>query len=262
MKKKNQYMLDKILVVEDDLILVENLCSMLEIEGFHVYSANNGLEALKLIQSKRIALILSDISMPVMDGIELLKNIKSNKKYTHIPFIFLTAKTALEDKLMALDLMADDFITKPFVAQEIIFKCRNNIDNRKKVIQSFLNKSQTEETYTSRDQKFLTELKIFIDKNISNESLSLKDLGNAFPMSTSSIQKHVKRILGKSIFQFILETRLHKAKEILDNKALNVTEVIAVCGFKNHNYFTKKFKEYYDTLPSKLKLGDYSNQED
>ena len=72
-------------------------------------------------------------------------------------------------------------------------------------------------------------------------------------MSTSSIQKHVKRILGKSIFQLILETRLHKAKEILESKSLNVTEVIAACGFKNHNYFTKKFKEYFDTLPSKLK---------
>jgi YesN/AraC family two-component response regulator len=259
MTKKNQYMMDKILVVEDDLILSENLSSILEIEGFQVYSASNGLDALKLIKSKRVALILSDISMPVMDGIELLKNIKSNKNYTHIPFIFLTAKTALEDKLMALDLMADDFITKPFVAQEIILKCRNNIDNRKQVIQSYLNKSQIEETYTSRDQKFITELKVFIDKNISNESLSLKDLGNAFPMSTSSIQKHVKRIIGKSIFQFILETRLNKAKEILDNKALNVTEVIAACGFKNHNYFTKKFKEHFDMLPSKLKLEGKPN---
>ena len=262
MKKKNQYMLDKILVVEDDLILSENLFSLLEMEGFHVYKASNGLEALKLIKSKRIALILSDISMPVMDGFELLKHVKSNKNYAHIPFIFLTAKTALEDKLSALDLMADDFITKPFIAQEIILKCRNNIDNRKKVIQSYLSKGTSEGNYTSRDQKFMTELKAYIDKNLPNESLSLKDLGNAFPMSTSSIQKHVKRILGKSIFQLILEMRLEKAKEILESKALNVTEVIKECGFKNHNYFTKKFKEMYGTLPSKLKHEEQEEQDD
>lgn len=250
MKAKNLFMSDKILVVEDDAILKENLIALLEMDGFHAYGASNGAEALKILKSKRIALILSDIAMPVMDGVELLKHVKDNTAYAHIPFLMLTARTSLEDKLNALDLMADDFITKPFSAKEVTLKCRNHIENRKRVIKSLVATSE-ETSYTSRDQKFVNDLNAFIEKNLGNKELMLQDLVQAFPMSTSSIQKNVKRILGKSVFQVILDARLLKAKEILDSKAMNVTQVIQTCGFKNHNHFTRKFKEKFGVLPSK-----------
>lgn len=252
MGSKNAFLADKILLVEDDPILRANIASLLEMEGYHVYQASNGLEAKQLLKVKRVALILSDWMMPVLDGIELLKYAKSDATYSHLPFIFLTAKTTMEDKLTALNLMADDFITKPFSFQELVLKCRNNIENRKQVVNSKFIESK-EDSYVSRDQKFLAEVMEFIYENLSNENLSLSDFGLHFPMSISSIQKNIKRICGQSLFQLILEARLQKAKAMIESDTAPISEVLYKCGFNNHNHFTKKFKEHFGILPSKLK---------
>ncbi|OYU95441.1 MAG: hypothetical protein CFE21_09860 [Bacteroidetes bacterium B1(2017)] len=247
----NNFLLDKILLCEDDPVLRHNISNLLELEGYQVYQASNGLEAKQLLKVKRVVLILSDWSMPIMDGIELLKFAKSEPNLKHVPFIFLTAKTTIEDKLEALNLMADDFITKPFSLQELVLKCRNNIENRKLIIKSTLSQSDDKE-YISRDQKFLTEIKAFIDLNLSNENLSLLDFGNEFPMSISSIQKNIKRVCGKSLFQLILEARLLKAKDMIEADTAPISEILFQCGFNNHNHFTKKFKLHFGVLPSKL----------
>ena len=251
----NNYLSDKILLCEDDPVLRHNITNLLEMEGFHVYQASNGMEAQQLLNAKRVALILSDWAMPIMDGIDLLKFAKSDPNTSHLPFIFLTAKSAIEDKLTALNLMADDFITKPFSLQELVLKCRNAIENRKRIVKS--NISQSDDTnYLSRDQKFLNQIKDFINIHLSNENLSLDDFGKEFPMSISSIQKNIKRICGKSLFQLILESRLLKAKAMIEADAAPISEVLYQCGFNNHNHFTKKFKEHFGILPSKLKHNE------
>ena len=251
----NSFMADKVLLVEDDPILRSNIASLLEMEGYHVYQASNGLEAKQLLKVKRVSLILSDWMMPISDGIDLLKHVKSDSNYAHLPFIFLTAKTTMEDKLTALHLMADDFITKPFSFQELVLKCRNSIENRKQVVNSkFL--EHKDSNYVSRDQKFLAQVMDFIHENLSNENLSLSDFGLHFPMSISSIQKNIKRICGQSLFQLILEARLKKAKAMIESDTAPISEVLYKCGFNNHNHFTKKFKEHFGILPSKLKKAE------
>jgi DNA-binding response OmpR family regulator len=256
--KSNNFLSDKILVCEDDPILRSNISSILELEGFQVYQASNGLEAKQLLKVKRIALILCDWAMPEMDGLELLKFVKKEQFLMHIPFIFLTAKTNLEDKLEALNLMADDYITKPFSLKELVLKCHNNIENRKLVVKSKL--SQTENAgYLSRDQKFFVQIKEFIETNLPNENLSLNDFGEQFPMSISSIQKNIKRICGKSLFQLILDVRLAKAKEMIEADAAPISEILFDCGFNNHNHFTKKFKDHFGILPSRLEKSIRDN---
>jgi len=251
MANNTNFLADKIIVCEDDPILRSNITSALELEGYHVYQAANGLEAKQLLMAKRVALIVSDWSMPILDGLELLNFAKSDARFSHIPFIFLTAKTTIEDKLTALGLLADDYITKPFSLQELVFKCRNGIENRKQIITANLI-NDVESTFDSRDQKFLSQIKAFIQKNIANDELALSDFASEFPMSISSIQKNVKRICGQSLFKLIIDMRLQKAKNMIESDAAPISEVLTHCGFNNHNHFTKKFKDTYGILPSKL----------
>lgn len=252
MTTKSNFLSDKILVVEDEPILRHNLTNLLEMEGFQVYEATNGLEAKQLIKTKRISLVLSDWMMPIMDGLELLQFVKTSTEYNHIPFIFLTAKSNIEDKLIALNLMADDFISKPFFSQELILKCRNNIESRKNLIKAKL-KPEESDGLVSRDTLFLNQIKEFIEENIANEALSLADFTRKFPLSASAIQKNIKRITGNSLFQLILDARLIKAKELITNNVGPISEIIFKCGFKHHNYFAKKFKEKFGMLPNQVR---------
>jgi AraC-like DNA-binding protein len=105
----------------------------------------------------------------------------------------------------------------------------------------------------------LNQIKDFINLHLSNENLSLEDFGKEFPMSISSIQKNIKRICGKSLFQLILETRLIKAKTMIEADTAPISEVLYQCGFNNHNHFTKKFKEHFGILPSKMKKNEKSS---
>jgi DNA-binding response OmpR family regulator len=252
MNKKNSFLLDKVLVVEDDDILRHNIASILEIEGLQVYVAANVMEAKKLLKTKRISLILSDWMLPYIDGLELLKFVKSSAELNHLPFIFLTAKSTIEDKLIALELMADDFISKPFLSQEIMLKCRNHIESRKNLLKTTLRQEDINNSL-SRDQVFINQVKQIILENVANENLCTDDFTNHFSLSASAIQKNTKRITGKSIFQLVLEIRLIMAKELILKDIYQISEVMNQCGFSNHNYFSKKFKEEYGVLPNKIK---------
>lgn len=252
MDKKNSFLLDKVLVVEDDDILRHNIASLLEIEGLQVYVAANGMEAKQLLKTKRISLILSDWMLPYIDGLELLKFVKSSAELNHLPFIFLTAKSAIEDKLTALDLMADDFISKPFLSQEIMLKCRNHIESRKNLLKTTF-RPEDNNNSLSRDQVFINQVKQFIQENVANENLCMDDFTNHFPLSASAIQKNTKKITGKSIFQLVLEIRLIMAKELILKDIYPISEVMIQCGFSHHNYFSKKFKGEYGVLPNKIK---------
>lgn len=252
MSKKNTFLNDKILVCEDDRGLRENISTILELEGFQVYEASNGKEALQLLLLKRINLVIADWMMPEITGIDLLKEIKANQKLSHIPVIMLTAKNEQTDKYEALIAMAEDYITKPFDMKELSLKCKNHIANRKLVLSSFvLEKEET--VYEPRDHKFITEIKEIINENLTNEKLNLNDFIAKFNMSKSSFQKNVRRVFGKSIFDIVIDTRLLKAKEILEQDAMSVAEAVVECGFKNHNFFTRKFKEKFGVLPSRAK---------
>ena len=216
-------MKDVILVVEDDPIIRTNICDMLELEGYKTLQAANGEEALLIIQSKKINLIVSDWMMPKMDGVNLLANLKKFKLTFSIPFIILTAKSMNEDKINALELGADDFLTKPFLSKELFLRCKNKLSLYKNKLSDELISDISLNGIQTKDDLFLKELKNFITLNYSNENLKLSQIAAHFIMGTSNLQKYVKKLTGKTVFELIFEQRLIKANELVLEKKLSIS---------------------------------------
>jgi DNA-binding response OmpR family regulator len=244
-------MKDVVLVVEDDPIIRSNISEMLELEGYKILQAANGEEAILIIKSKKIDLIVSDWIMPKMDGANLLINLKSSKLTRSIPFIILTAKSLMEDKLNALELGADDFLIKPFSAKELFLRCKNKLILQKNKLSEDLLSNFSQEELQTKDDVFLNDLKNFIAQNYSNQNLTLSQIAEHFIMGTSNLQKQVKKLTGKSIFEILFEQRLLKAHELVIEKRLSISEIADISGFKNSYYFTRKYKTYFGVLPSK-----------
>ncbi len=244
-------MKDTILIVEDDPNIRFTICEMLDLEGYKTMQAANGEEALILIKSKKVNLIISDWMMPKMDGINLLTTLKKSKLTYTIPFIIVTAKPMIEDKIVALELGADDFLVKPFSAKELYLRCKNKLSLQKNKLSEELISELTEDQIQTKDHLFLIELKKYIGKQYSNEHLNLKQMADYFIMGTSNFQKYVKKLTGKSVFKIVFEQRLIKAHELILEKKLSINEIANICGFKNTYYLTKKYKEHFGNLPSK-----------
>lgn len=244
-------MKDIILVVEDDPIIRSNICDMLELEGYKTLQAANGDEALLIIKSKKINLIISDWMMPKMDGVNLLTNLKKSKLTNSIPFIILTAKSMNEDKITALELGADDFLIKPFLAKELFLRCKNKLLFQKNKLSNELISGISLNEIQTKDDLFLKELKNFIALNYAYENLKLSQIAAHFIMGTSNLQKYVKKLTGKTVFELLFEQRLIKAHELVLQKKLSISEIASINGFKNSYYFTRKYKAYFGTLPSK-----------
>jgi DNA-binding response OmpR family regulator len=196
---------------------------MLELEGYKTLQAANGEEALLIIQSKKINLIVSDWMMPKMDGVNLLANLKKFKLTFSIPFIILTAKSMNEDKINALELGADDFLTKPFLSKELFLRCKNKLSLYKNKLSDELISDISLNGIQTKDDLFLKELKNFITLNYSNENLKLSQIAAHFIMGTSNLQKYVKKLTGKTVFELIFEQRLIKANELVLEKKLSIS---------------------------------------
>lgn len=243
-------MKETILIVEDDPIILSNICDILALEGYETLQASNGEEALLILKTRKINLIVSDWMMPKMDGINLLTNLKKSKLTQSIPFIILTAKSIIEDKIKALEFGADDFLMKPFLAKELYLRCKNKLLLQKnKLSEELISEYSTQEIQT-KDEIFLMELKKYIGYHYKNESLKLSEIAAHFIMGTSNFQKYVKKLTGKSIFEIIFEQRLNKAHELVLEKKMSLSAIASKCGFKNSYYFTRKYKAYFGKLPS------------
>jgi DNA-binding response OmpR family regulator len=244
-------MKEVILIVEDNPNIRYNISELLELEGYKTMQAANGEEALILIKSKKISLIISDWMMPKMDGISLLSILKKSKLTRSIPFIVLTAKPMIEDKLTALEFGADDFLIKPFSSKELYLRCKNKLNIHKNKLSEALITEFSEGQIQTKDDLFLIDLKKYISEHYSNEHLKLSQIANHFIMGTSNFQKYVKKLTGKSIFEIVFEQRLVKAHELLLENKLSINEIANVTGFKNSYYFSKKYKAHFGNLPSK-----------
>lgn len=244
-------MKEKVLVVEDDPIIRSNICDMVELDGIGTFQAFNGVEAMMIINTKKIALIITDWIMPEMDGLELLQKVKQSPSLAHIPVIMLTAKVQIEDKLDALHLGADDYLVKPFSSRELFLRVRNLLESRRKLTGKIITTGEMTDLQRMED-RFVADLREFIQANLSNDKLALADFTDHFNMGVSNFQKHVKKLTGKSVIEILFEYRLERAYELISTRTCTVSEAVFRCGFKNGYYFTKKFKQYYGVLPSKL----------
>ncbi len=241
-----------ILVVEDDQSVRENLEEILHFKGFSVISADNAKLGIQMAREKEPDLIISDIMMPEMDGFSLLKHLKQDTKLSNTPVILLTAKTLTESKIKGLEFGADDYVTKPFNAKELIARVHNIIDIRRKIkAEAFLQSNKIE--VESADDAFMRELLNLFSTNMENSYYAIEDVVKTLGLSKSTIQRKIKNITGKTFNQLLREFRLEQAKQILQQKGGNISEVAYLIGFNSVSYFSYSFKNYFGFPPTEVK---------
>ena len=203
-------------------------------------------------------LIVSDIMMPVMDGYEMTRKIKQDEKTSHIPVILLTAKSDLDSKLEGLGLGADDYLTKPFDTQELLARIKNLIETRRLLQEKFGTGSavlhRTEKVKIGHlDQQFLDRVMNVIDEHISEEEFSIEEFGKDVGMSRSQMHRKLKALTGKSTSLYLRTVRLAKAKQMIEAKQGNISEISYQVGFSSPAYFSRCFKEEFGYTPSEVK---------
>lgn len=240
-----------ILVVEDSREMLEFVAKQLSAE-YQVLTAMNGVEALKVLEAHVVHLVISDIMMPQMDGLELCEHLKSELDYSHIPIILLTAKTTLQAKIEGMKLGADAYVEKPFSVEYLRVCVSNLLSNREKLRASFAHSPfvQTNSmAMTKADEEFLKTLKEIIDENMQNPDFCIDDMASLLNMSRSSLNRKIKGVLDMTPNDYIRLERLKKAAQLLKEGECKINEVCYMTGFNTPSYFTKCFQKQFGVLP-------------
>jgi len=249
-----------LMVVEDNLELRTFLTSVLS-KRYRVADAPDGLSAWNMIGNLMPDFVVSDLMMPVMDGMELTKRIKSDERTCHIPIILLTAKTDLESKMEGMHSGVDDYITKPFSAAyleariENIFMQRGILQEkfRQDIIASKPSNIKIPENVQNQDSIFLKKIMEYMEENMSNSELTVEMLVSVAGMGRTVFFNKLKGLLGISPIEFIKETRIKRAAQLLETGSYNVSEVSFQIGMNDARYFSKCFKQKYGVTPSEYK---------
>ena len=247
---------NSILIVEDNLEIQKLLREVLQ-ETYKIYTADHGRDAIAKIKKHIPDIVVSDIMMPLMNGIELCNFIKQDENLNHTPVILLTAKTQVNDKLLGLESGADAYITKPFNIEELSKTISNMLEQRKKILDKFSSNilKLSDEDLVSSDHVFLYQAKEFILTNLENENLSVNDLSKHLNVSRFTLIRRFKKVNNSTPNFYIQKIRLEKAKELIKNKVANVTEIAFKVGFSSTTYFSYSFKKEFGLTPK-----EYFNQ--
>ena len=240
-----------LLLVEDNeelLFLMEKILS----KHYHVLIAKDGLEALNVIKDNEIDIIISDVMMPEMDGLEFCRTLKSNLETSHIPIILLTAKNTVEDRIECYNAGADGYISKPFELKILEARINNFIMHKKNKQEEF--RSNVEVNIdslepSSIDKEFLDKVISVIKSNMSEGDFDVVQLADALAVSKSSLYRKMKIATGLSPIEFIRNIRLKHGSQLLKDKSISVAEVAYECGFSNPKYFATCFKEEFGVTP-------------
>lgn len=242
-----------LLIVEDSSDLLSFLVNTFKKENFAVFEAKNGVEALEIINSKRVDIVVSDIMMPKMSGLDLSKQIKENSEISHIPVILLSAKSDVESKIEGLEIGADAYITKPFKFKHVLAMVNNLLGSREQLRKKYLNEPFTKITslaHNNHDKKFVEKVVSIIEQHLSDLNFSVEYLSSELAMSRSGLHKKLKTITGQSPNELIRTIRLKKAVLLLQEGEKNISEVSYLTGFNSSSYFTKCFTEQFNKTPS------------
>jgi len=251
-----------ILIVEDNVELQEYIKEELE-ELYIVFVASNGKIGCDLALEKQPDLIITDIVMPFMDGLELCNKIKNTLATSHIPIIMLTSRVMVEDRIKGINSGADGYIGKPFTMDLLKAMANQMIVNRKTIFDKFSkgDEKKLEITTTTLDDKFLKRASYFIQENIQDPNLNVENLANQLRLSRSQLYRKIKVLTGLSANEYLRKIRLEKAKELLQSSNnYNVSEVTYKVGFSSPSYFTKCFKKEFGYLPTKEEINISDSQ--
>ena len=244
----------QVLIVEDHKEIRDYIADSLN-ESFLICTASNGNEGLKIAIEQIPDLIITDVVMKEMDGIELCKQIKTDEKTSHIPVIILTGKTSIEDKIKGIETGADAYLTKPFNVKELHLRVQKLIEQRQKLRERFARDLKLEPkdiAVTSVDEKFLNRAMEIIEKNIGNAEFEVRQFQEEMFMSRMQLFRKIKALTNQTPGEFIRTIRLKRAASLIKQNFGNIAQITFEVGFNNPSYFAKCFKDLYGKLPSEF----------
>ncbi len=245
----------KLLIVEDNIELLMLLNQLLS-SKYIVKTASNGKEAMKIIRKEELDIIISDVMMPVMDGIELTRKIKSDANFKHLPIILLTAKTQEEDRNNALEVGADSYVTKPFKLSDLELRINNIIENRKRIQEEFISQhgdivSIPPDTEPTADELFLKRTYECLHAHLSDSDYDRESLAADMGASASTLYNKLRALTGMSVSNFIRDQRLKEAMRMIQRTPnIRINELAYKVGFKDPKYFSTCFKKEFGVQPS------------
>ena len=247
-----------ILVIDDNNDIRQYEHTLLQ-DDYIVLEAVDGKEGLEIARKEVPDLVICDVMMPVMDGLEFTEQLKTGTATSHIPVIMLTAKNLEEHRAEGYEHGADSYITKPFHSKVLLARIENLLKQRKLLKKLFQGSQVAEQEIAEshledRDKQFLKQLHAIIQQNLSDSEFSVEDIGKQIGLSRVQLYRKVKAMTGSSVVDLLRKARLAKAKRLLETRSMSVSEVAYDVGFSAPSYFTKCFKEEYGILP-----GDVGN---
>ena len=252
-----------VLIVEDNDELRKLLHNILS-RQYNVLEAANGQDGLNSVIQHVPDLVISDVMMPVMDGLDMVGHIKKNMDICHIPIVLLSAKSALDDRIKGLEYGIDDYITKPFSATYLKTRIDSLLKQRKLLQERYLaaftdkqglplNISPSEPQITPFDEIFLKQAVQFVEDNIDKTEMTIDDFANALKVSRTAFYRKLKTIVGLSPVDFIREIRVKRSAQLIDSGEYTFSQIAYMCGFNDPKYFTKCFKKKMGVTPSEYK---------
>lgn len=247
-----------VLVIDDNTDIRQYERTLLQDE-YVVLEAADGKEGLAVALKEVPDLVICDVMMPVMDGLELTEQLKTNTATSHIPVIMLTAKNLEEHRAEGYEHGADSYITKPFHSKVLLARIENLLRQRQLLKNLYQGAQEAEKEISEshledRDKQFLKQLQAIIQKNLSDSEFGVEDMGQQIGLSRVQLYRKVKAMTGSSVVDLLRKARLAKARRLLETRSMSVSEVAYEVGFSAPSYFTKCFKEEYGMLP-----GDVGN---
>lgn len=247
-----------VLVIDDNTDIRQYERTLLQDE-YVVLEAADGKEGLAVALKEVPDLVICDVMMPVMDGLELTEQLKTNTATSHIPVIMLTAKNLEEHRAEGYEHGADSYITKPFHSKVLLARIENLLRQRQLLKNLYQGTKEAEKEISEahledRDKQFLKQLQAIIQKNLSDSEFGVEDMGQQIGLSRVQLYRKVKAMTGSSVVDLLRKARLAKARRLLETRSMSVSEVAYEVGFSAPSYFTKCFKDEYGMLP-----GDVGN---
>lgn len=247
-----------VLVIDDNTDIRQYERTLLQDE-YIVLEAADGKEGLSVAMKEVPDLVICDVMMPVMDGLEFTKQLKTNTATSHIPVIMLTAKNLEEHRAEGYEHGADSYITKPFHSKVLLARIENLLRQRQLLKNLYQGAQEAEKEISEshledRDKQFLKQLQAIIQQNLSDSEFGVEDMGQQIGLSRVQLYRKVKAMTGSSVVDLLRKARLAKARRLLETRSMSVSEVAYEVGFSAPSYFTKCFKEEYGMLP-----GDVGN---
>lgn len=254
----------KMLIVEDNDSLREMLIRVFE-PFYTIYLAADGEEGLEMVGKEMPNIILSDVLMPKMSGVELCKQVKTDIETCHIPVVLLTARTTIEHTIEGLQNGADDYITKPFNINILISRCNNLVNSRMILQEKFSRQPQMTPLMLATnklDKNFIDKVMTIVEENMNNPDFNIDTMADELCIARTNIYTKIKAITGQTPNKFMLTIKLKKAAFLLkNNPELRISEISDIAGFTTPGYFGKCFKEAYHTTPLAYRIGEQDSTE-